>query len=91
MTMIDPFIGIYSSNNRKKFHDNLSTVNWLELYKQDDANAAYTRFNDSLTALYDKNFPLTRLSRKRAKDKKWITSGLKVVVGIRINSIKNGW
>jgi hypothetical protein len=87
-----PFIRIYSSNNRKKFHDNLSTVNWLELYKQDDANAAYTRFNEILTALYDKNFPLTRLSRKRAKDKKWITSGLKVSSRHKNKLyIKNGW
>ena len=34
-------------------------------------------FNQKLHGAYNKSFPFKRLSRKRAKDKPWITSGLK--------------
>ena len=34
-------------------------------------------FNQKITVGYNKSFPFNRLSRKRAKDKPWITTGLK--------------
>ena len=34
-------------------------------------------FNKKITIAYNKSFPYTKLSRKRSKDKPWITSGLK--------------
>ena len=34
-------------------------------------------FSQKLHSDYNKSFPFKRLSRKRAKDKPWITSGLK--------------
>jgi len=39
-------------------------------------DTAYNNFISVLTKSYDKCFPLTRVSRKRFKDKKWITPGL---------------
>ena len=34
-------------------------------------------FNQKITVAYNESFPFKRLSRKRAKDKPWITTGLK--------------
>ena len=34
-------------------------------------------FNKKISIAYNKSFPFKRLSRKRAKDKPWVTSGLK--------------
>ena len=38
---------------------------------------AYDNFINIVTTAYEKSFPLVRLSRKRSKDKAWITSALK--------------
>ena len=40
-------------------------------------NEAVLSFNQQITAEYNKSFQFKRLSRKRAKDKPWITTGLK--------------
>ena len=40
-------------------------------------NEAMLFFNRKITAAYNKSFQFKRLSRKRAKDKPWITTGLK--------------
>ena len=34
-------------------------------------------FNQKISIVYNKSFPFKRLSKKRAKDKPWVTSGLK--------------
>jgi len=50
----------------------------VHLFAQSDANSAYDIFNDTIIALFNKHFPLRRKSRKSAKDKRWITKGLKM-------------
>jgi len=37
----------------------------------------YIKYYDKLISLLDLNFPKVRLSRKKAKDKDWITIGIK--------------
>ena len=40
-------------------------------------NDAYLYFQSKIKKCYEESFKLTKLSRKRSKDKKWITSGIK--------------
>jgi hypothetical protein len=73
-----PFIRLMSNNNIKKFKDYLNGVDWDSILKKEDCDKDYSRFIEILTMGYEKWFPLVKLSRKRSKDKKWITKGLKI-------------
>jgi len=68
---------IFSKTNKNNFVGELNHIKWDHLFAQSDANSAYDIFNDTITALFNKHFPLRRKSRKSAKDKRWITKGLK--------------
>ena len=76
------------SNNRKmirltsdkyiqQFKSSLATVNWQSVITATDAEIAYEMFITSLSEKYEQCFPLVFCSRKRSKDKPWITTGLK--------------
>ena len=71
------FIRLYSEKNIQKFKSAVNNIDWEPLYNYDNANSAYQFFQDSVIHCFNESFPLTRLSRKKAKDKKWITAGLK--------------
>ena len=47
------------------------------LYDTDDVNQGYNYLETKIKQSYLNNFKLVRLSRNRAKDKIWITPGLK--------------
>ena len=59
------------------FNYALKNSNWSCVYSETDVNTAYDNFINIVTTAYEKSFPLVRLSRKRSKDKAWITSALK--------------
>ena len=48
-------------------------------------------FQHKITECHDKYFELVRLSRKCAKDKMWITCGIKKVVTRKINYSRSGY
>ena len=48
--------------------------------KNESVNEAMTFFYHNLTKAYNKSFPIVKLSRKRANDKPWVTSGLKTSI-----------
>ena len=48
--------------------------------KSKSVNEAMIFFYHNLTKAYNKSFPIVKLSRKRANDKPWITSGLKTSI-----------
>ena len=78
---------VFSQKNKKKFHSNIKSeilkiTNNLNSSEAIDVNASYNFFNDNLHNQLETNFPQVRLSRKKAKDKDWITPGIK-------NSIKH--
>src|SRR6267154_267671 len=69
-----PLIRIFSATNKATFLNELHKCDWASLvYNQTDVDAAYRNFNSTLHSKYEVSFPLTRLSRKRSKDKKWVT------------------
>jgi len=47
------------------------------VYFCEDINIGYDYFANQIKENYDTNFKLVRQSRKRAKDKIWVTSGIK--------------
>ena len=62
------FIKLFSKNIQK-FKSAVNDIYWEPLYNYDSANSAYPFFQDSVIRCFNDSFPLTRLSRKRAKDK----------------------
>ena len=72
-----PMIRIYSEQNKHTFLNLLREVNWDMELRHKNINEAMLSFNRKITAAY-KSFQFKRLSRRRAKDKPWITTGKKV-------------
>ena len=72
-----PMVRIYSEQNKNTFKKFLCDVNCDAELKHKNVNEAVLAFNQKMTIAYNKSFPFKRLSRKRAKDKPWITTGLK--------------
>ena len=73
-------VRIFSEKNKNKFKEALSLINWKQEMKNKSVNEAMTFFYHDLTNSYNKSFPIVKLSRKRANDKPWITSGLKISI-----------
>jgi len=72
-----PLIRVFSNANITKFKSGLQHSNWEQVYNENDANAAYSKFHDIISKQFEHCFPLTRVSKSRAKDKSWITKGLR--------------
>lgn len=74
-----PYIRLHTPQNKIKFRESLSSVDWQShLYSCSDVNTCFNEFISVLQNIYEKSFPLIRQSRKAYKDKKWITSGIKI-------------
>ena len=76
-----PLIRIYSEKNIKKFTAALSSENWDFLTNTTlSVDDIYELFSETFLRLFHSCFPLTKQSRKRSKDKRWITPGLKISI-----------
>jgi hypothetical protein len=78
-----PYIRKFTERNMNAFKEIMSNLNWDHLLNDLDTESKVDILYTNIYKAYDYCFPLTKLSRKRAKDKLWITPGLKI-------SIKNG-
>ena len=87
---IRPMTRISSENNKNNFVGELCHIKWDHLFMQTDPNLAYDIFSDTVTALFNKHFPLRRKSWKSAKQKRWITKRLKKSSRIKTKFYKNG-
>ena len=71
-------VRLYSDKNNISFSNELTRFDWnAKVLSYPDPNDTYNNFHDTLTDIYNKHFPLVKLSRKRMKDKKWVTPGIK--------------
>ena len=70
-------IRIFSDNNVNEFAHPLESADWSSVYNKIDVNTACNMFSVIIQSAFNKAFRLTRLSRKRQRDKMWITSALK--------------
>ena len=73
-----PMTRIFGEKNCKYFVEQMSNFDWDTIYRH-DCNW-YDKFVLEIKVIYEKSFPLVRLSRKRSHDKPWITSGLKTSI-----------
>jgi len=72
-----PTVRLFSEKNREKFINKLNLCDWSNIYASNDANITCNLFLDKIQQYFSESFPFVKLSRKRARDKKWITGGLK--------------
>ena len=79
-----PFIRLYTKRNTEIFQNNiaaeLSNINeTINTQTNIDINELYKSFFEKMHALLDQYFPRVRQSRKKAKDKDWITDGIEKI------------
>ena len=77
-----PFIRLYTEKNTELFKRNItSEISKLNdtINSQNNTNTheLYKTFYEQMHALLNQYFPKVRQSRKKAKDKEWITDGIK--------------
>jgi hypothetical protein len=78
-----PMVRIFGEKNVLKFKEALINADWKEFYETNDAEKALEIFYKIYNSAFNKSFPLKILSRKRAKDKKWITAGIRKSIGTK--------
>ena len=79
---VRPFIRLYNKENTERFMNNIdsemSTINdSINSQNNQDVNELYRALFEKLHQILDLYFPKVRQSRKQAKDKDWITNGIK--------------
>ena len=73
-----PFTRIMSEKNINLFtRDIVILTNSLDFKDDKNANDMWSAFTQNVTASYEKCFPLVKVSRKKFKDKEWITQDIK--------------
>ena len=77
-TMKRPLVRIFGEINCRKFIEMFRNTDWEQLFASEDD--LYSKFIERLNSLYNECFPLRQLSRKRQRDKPWITKGLKISI-----------
>jgi hypothetical protein len=75
-----PVVRNFSERNIGKFKTALAKIDWSNLYEEQHVNEAYHLFITKYTSLYNECFPRRRISRKRVKNKKWLTKGLLISI-----------
>ena len=70
----------------------LCEVDWCSLCSdsKNNVNNIYEKFIENLTEIYDKCFPITKMSRRAFKDKKWFNNELKKTRNLK-NSLYKKW
>ena len=68
---------IFWDKNKEKFRSLLSEMNWEFELENKNVNDSMNTFYHTVVNAYNKSFPLVKLSRKRAQNKPWVTTGLK--------------
>ena len=79
-TKCRPKIRIFSENNTKKFISELDCESWTDVTDCSDAEESMKKFIAKFSKVFNKCFPLKQISRKRIKDKKWVTKGIRVSI-----------
>ena len=76
-----PYTRIYSEKNFATFNLKLQALDWNSLFIETmNTDEMYECFTSIFTNCFEQSFPLKMVSKKRFKDKKWITTGLRVSI-----------
>ena len=68
---------IFGEKNKNVFLDTLRKKNWDDLYMEKDANKCASLFHNFVQRTYNEAFPTKLVSKRKLKDKPWITAALK--------------
>ena len=74
-----PMIRIFGEKNCAFFVQKMQSYNWNEIHN-DTGEEIYDKFIAAVHNIYQQAFPLVRVSRKRWRDKPWLTKALKVSI-----------
>ena len=85
-----PYVRIFSPKNKLNFLKYLRACDWNQIYQDDEVNTAYGKFLSFITSAFNSSFKFVKLSRKRSRDKPWITSALKKSSKIK-NKLYKKW
>ena len=75
-----PLIRIINEQSLHKFKEKCNSIQWTSLGDMQHIDDKFDFLQDNLVQAFNESFPLVQKSRKRAKDKKWITHGLKISI-----------
>lgn len=67
---------VYSNENKEKFKNEISSINWATVLELDNAQEAFTLFYDKYRAIYDKYFPIHEVKLGYKTKKTWLSKGL---------------
>ena len=76
--MSRPLTRVFGDKNCQRFIESMQAENWQALHEPDAD--WYSRFITVVKQKFETCFPLVRVSRKRIKDRPWITTGLKLSI-----------
>jgi len=74
---VRPKIRIFSEENVNNFKNEISNNSWDDVLNTATCDQAFSTFHDTFLSAYNKWFPLTTMSRKRMKDKPWLTKEIR--------------
>ena len=74
-----PMTRIFGEKNCANFIQKMQSHNWYEIYN-DTGEEIYDKFILAVHNIYIQAFPLVRVSRKRWRDKPWLTKALKISI-----------
>ena len=78
-----PFTRIFSDKNISAFKNKLSDINWEYTLNANDTNSMCDIFYQTIQNAFENSFPLVRISRKKIKDKRWLTHCLKTSINTK--------
>ena len=76
-------VRIYGEKNKEKFKTELSKVDWKEVLLSNDPDTALEKFYEKFNTVINTCFPIKTISRKRIKDKPWVTLQLRKKILLR--------
>ena len=83
-----PLVRIFGEKNTNKFENEINKANWNALYQCTDPRSALNEFYKIYNPTFNTCFPLKNQSRKRSKDKPWITPEIRHEINIKSTLIK---
>ena len=75
-----PLIRIFNDRSLQNFSFKCSNIEWDRLGNLANVDSKFDFLQNSLITAFNESFPLVQKSRKRNKDKKWMTQSLKISI-----------
>ena len=83
-----PLIRIFGEKNSNSFQNEMEKANWDNLYLCSEPNSALEEFYKIYNPAFNKCFPLKPQSRKKSKDKPWVTPEIRHEINKKSTLVK---